>query len=97
MTAERHLYRDTRQIIGESVEILAGLRGKWTGDDLATIELLVSLMDEAEQQLVDRVAAARGRDHSWPAIADVLGTSATEVRMRFDGWSPAACRRLHRL
>jgi hypothetical protein len=41
----------------ESLEIRTRLRGKWSGDDLAAIGLLVSLVDEAEQQVADRAAA----------------------------------------
>lgn len=50
---------------------------------LAAIGLLVSLVDEAEQQV------------SWPDIAQALGTTPTEVQMRFDGRSPAARGWLH--
>ena len=79
MGAKRQPYSDTREIISESLEILARLRGKWLGDDLAAIALLAGLTEEAERQLADRVIAARGNDCRWDDIAQALGTTATEV------------------
>ena len=95
MSPDRQRYRDTRDLVEDSIEILARHRGKWLGDDLAAIGLLVSLVDEAERQLSERVTTARSNDHSWVDIANALGGIPTEVRMRFDGRSPVDRNWLH--
>jgi hypothetical protein len=71
------------------------MRGKWLGDDLAAIALLASLIEEGERQLVERVDAARSKDYRRDDVAQALDTTATEVRMRFDGRSPVPRARLH--
>lgn len=95
MDAKRQPYSDVREIVEESLGILAKLRGKWLGDDLAAITLQADLTEEAERQLADRVSAARGNDCCWDDIAQALGTTAAEVRMRFDGRSPVTKAWLH--
>jgi hypothetical protein len=75
--------------------MLAERRGRWLGDDLAAIALLASLIDEAERQLAERVDTPYGNAHCWDNIAQALGTTSVEVRMRFDGRSPVARAWLH--
>jgi hypothetical protein len=65
------------------------------GDDLAATTLLASLIDEAERQLAERVDTVHGNDHCWDNIAQALGTTSADVRMRFDGRSPEARAWLH--
>ena len=59
VSPDRQPYSDTRELIEDSLEVLAQLRGKWLGDDLVAIALLAGLMDEAERTRAGRVAAAR--------------------------------------
>ena len=87
--AFRH-YSDIRDLVEGSLEMLAERRGRWLGDDLAAIGLLASLIEEAERQFAERVDTAHGNDYCWDDIAQTLGTTATEVRMRFYGQSPVA-------
>jgi hypothetical protein len=70
--------------------MLAERRGRWLGDNPAAIGLLASLIEEAGRQLAERVDTAYGNDHCWDNIAQELGTTSAEVRMRFDGRSPVA-------
>ncbi len=95
MSPERRPYSDTRGLLEDSLEILAQLRGKWPGDDLAAIGLLAALIEDAEQMLAERVTSARGHDHSWHDLAQALDTAPAEVRMRFDGRSPLTRSWLH--
>lgn len=88
MSKDRRPYSDIRDLIADSLEMLSERRGKWLGDDLAAIALLASLVEEAERQLAERVRAARSNERCWDDIARALGTTATEVRMQFDGRSP---------
>jgi hypothetical protein len=57
--------------------------------------LLASLIEEAERQLAERVDTAYGNDHCWDNIAQALGTTSAEVRMRFEGRPPVARAWLH--
>jgi hypothetical protein len=93
--SDRRPYSDIRDLVEDSLEMLAERRGRWLGDDLAAIALLASLIDEAERQLAERVDTVYGNDHCWDNIAQALGTTSAEVRMRFDGRSPVARAWLH--
>ena len=74
---------DISDLIQESLVILAERRAAWLGDDKAAIRLLANLVDKAAEALAQRVAAARGTGTTWQEIADALGTTPTEVRLRF--------------
>lgn len=90
MSPQHKPYSDTGEIMEESLRLLAELRGTWLGDHLVAIALLADLIDKTDEMLVERVALARTHDHGWQDIAEALGTTSAEVRMRFDGRSPLA-------
>ena len=75
---------DSRNLIGECLEELARRQAKWLGDDLAAIALLAELIGDAEKCLAERVHNAPANGHTWQDIADALGTSLTDARLRFD-------------
>src|SRR6266496_4016119 len=85
MNPDRRPYSDIRDLVEDSLEILAERRSSWLGDDLAAIALLASLIEEAERQLAERVDTVCGNGHCWDDIAQALGTTLAEFRMRFDG------------
>jgi hypothetical protein len=76
-------YDDVSDLIQESLVLLAERRAAWLGDDIAAIRLLANLVDKAAEALALRVAAARSAGTTWQEIADALGTTPTEVRLRF--------------
>ena len=76
-------YDDVSDLIQQSLAMLAERRAAWLGDDTAAIRLLANLVDKAAEALAQRVAAARDAGTTWQEIADALGTTATEVRLRF--------------
>jgi hypothetical protein len=81
---------DSYAVIDQAVSALAERRGAWLGDDLTVIGLLTSLIDQAERWLPQLVHDARANAASWDQIADLLGTSPHEARLRFDPDSPIA-------
>ena len=81
---------DTFDIIDDAVAALADLRGVWLGDDLSTIALFTSLIQQAERSLPQLVHDARTNGHGWTEIARALGTNPDEARLRFDPESPIA-------
>ena len=81
---------DTYDLIDDALAALAERRGAWLGDDLTTITLLASLIDQAERCLPERVTNARLNGHTWHEIARALATSPDEARLRFDPESPVA-------
>lgn len=81
---------DTFDLIDDAVAALADRRGVWLGDDLRSIALIVSLIQQAERWLPQLVHDARANDHSWTDIARALGTNPAEARLRFDPESPIA-------
>ena len=66
---------DTFDLIDDAVAALADRRGVWLGDDLRTIALVASLIQQAERWLPQLVHDARANDHGWTAIAQALGTN----------------------
>jgi hypothetical protein len=76
-------YDDISDLIQESLVMLAERRAVWLGDDRAAICLLANLVDKAAEALAQRVAAARSAGITLQEIADALGTTPTEVRLRF--------------
>ena len=65
---------DTFDIIDDAVAALAGRRGVWLGDDLSTIALFTSLIQQAERSLPQLVHDARANGQGWTEIARTLGT-----------------------
>ena len=45
MSPDRRPYSDIRDLVEDSLEILAERRSSWLGDDLAAIALLASLIE----------------------------------------------------
>jgi hypothetical protein len=81
---------DTFDLIDDAVAALAYRRGVWLGDDLRTIALIASLIQQAECWLPQLVHDARANGHGWTELARALGTNPDEVRLRFDPESPIA-------
>lgn len=81
---------DTHDVIDDALTALAARRGLWIGDDHVVIHLLASLIDQAERWLPEFVTIARANGSSWDDIAQLLGTSPDEARLRFDPDSPIA-------
>jgi DNA-directed RNA polymerase specialized sigma24 family protein len=81
---------DTSEVIDDTVSVLAERRGLWLGNDATVVHLLASLIAQCERELPLAVTMARGEGCSWDDIAQLLGTSAHEARLRFDPDSPVA-------
>jgi hypothetical protein len=81
---------DTFDLVDDAIAALAQRRGLWIGDDHILIHLLASLIDQAERCLPEAVYTARANGCSWNDIAQLLGTSPDEARLRFDPDSPIA-------
>ena len=76
-------YDDIGDLIEESLVALAQRRAVWLGDEKAAIHLLANLADKTADALAQRIRVARAAGSSWEEIADVLGATPTEVRLRF--------------
>ncbi len=74
---------DIGDLIEDSLVVLAQRRAAWLGDDKAAIQLLANLVDRTAEALAQRIGAARVAGMSWEEIADALGVTPTEVRLRF--------------
>ena len=75
---------------------LAELAARWganLGDDVVLIRLLASLIAQAERCLPEAVVNARAEGAAWADIAELLGTSPDDARLRFDPDSPVCDRR----
>lgn len=81
---------DTFDLIDDAVAVLAERRGVWLGDDIATMALIASLIDQAQRWLPHLVHDARANGHDWHEIARAIGTSRHETHLRFDPESPIA-------
>ncbi|MFD8497686.1 hypothetical protein [Amycolatopsis sp. NPDC059657] len=81
---------DTFDLIDDALTTLAQRRGYWLGDDLATIALAVSLIEQAQRCLPQLVHDARANGHTWHEIAHALGTSPDDTQLRYDPGSPIA-------
>jgi len=81
---------DTYDLVDDALATLADRRGAWLGDDLTTITLIASLIDQAERCLPELVTNARANGHTWAEIAHALATSPEEAQLRFDPDSPIA-------
>jgi hypothetical protein len=77
-------------LIDDAVSALAERRGVVLGDDLNTIALITSLIEQAERWLPQLVHDVRANGHDWTEIARALGTNPDEARLRFDPDSPIA-------
>lgn len=84
---------DTHEVIDDALHALAERRQLWLGSDAIVVHLLASLIAQAERSLPLAVTGALGEGGSWEDIAQLLGTSADEARLRFDPDSPIADRR----
>jgi hypothetical protein len=85
-----HSDDDTFDIIDDALLELATRRAAWLGDDLTAINLLASLINQAERCLPHLVDQARDNGHSWAEIAHTLETSPEQAQLRFDPESPVA-------
>ena len=74
---------DIGDLVEESLVLLAQRRAAWLGDDRVAIRLLANLADKTAEALAQRIGAARSAGLSWEEIADALGATPTEVRLRF--------------
>ena len=81
---------DSYDVLDDAITALAQRRAAWLGDDTAVIHLLASLIDQAQRWLPELVHNARSNGANWNDIADLLGTSPDEARLRFDPDSPIA-------
>jgi hypothetical protein len=81
---------DTFDLIDDALAILAERRDRWLGDDLTTMSLIASLIEQAERFLPQLVHDARANGHTWHEIAHALGTSPDDARLRYDPESPVA-------
>ncbi len=79
------LNADTARVLDEALVLLGTIRipSGWLGDGGAEVQLLVSLIAEAERRLPGAVARARDQDYSWAEIGDMLGTTRAEAWQRF--------------
>ena len=85
-----HSDEDTYDLIDNALSALAQRRGIWLGDELATITLLTSLIDQAQRWLPQLVHDARANNHSWAQIAQALATNPDDARLHYDPDSPLA-------
>ena len=76
-------YDDISDLIQDALVTLAERRAAWLGDDTAAIRLLANLVDKATEELAQRVATALAAGTTWQQIADALGTTPAEVRLRY--------------
>jgi hypothetical protein len=81
---------DTYDLIDDALATLAERRRLWLGDDLAAITLITSLVQQAQRFLPQLVHDARAGGHTWHEIAQALGTSPEDTRLRYDPESPIA-------
>lgn len=81
---------DSYTVIDDALTALAARRHHNLGDDMDTIGLLASLIDQAERCLPELVTNARANGASWRRIAQMLSTSPDEARLRFSPDSPIA-------
>ena len=82
--------KDTFDLIDDAVAALADRRCVWLGDDLSTIALIASFIEQAGRWLPRLVHDTRANGHGWTEIARALGTNPDEARLRFDPESPTA-------
>ena len=85
---------DSFDVVDAAISELAGRRGLWIGDDVVLIHLLASLIAQAERCLPEAVASALVNGYGWDDVAQLLGTSSDEVRLRFDPQSPGRGREM---
>lgn len=85
-----HSGEDTYDLIDNALTVLAERRGLWLGDDLTTMTLVASLIDQAERFLPQLVHDARANGHTWHQIAHALGTNPDTAQLRYDPESPIA-------
>ena len=81
---------DTFDAIDAALTTLADKRNMWLGDELVTIHLLTSLIDQAQRCLTEPIVTARLNGISWDQIATALGTSPAEAYLRYDPEAPTA-------
>ena len=76
-------YDDIGDLIEESLVVLAQRRAAWLGDEKAAIQLLANLAGRTAEALAQRINGARAAGISWDEIAEALGATPTEARLRF--------------
>jgi hypothetical protein len=81
---------DTYGLIDEALFKLAERRRAWLGDDLTSITLIASLIEQAERFLPELVTNARLNGHTWDQIAQALATSPQQAQLCYGDESPIA-------
>jgi hypothetical protein len=81
MVSAREPWSDTRDLIEDSLGLLARRQARYPGDDLVAICLLADAVGQTDAALAQRL----GQRASWLAIAEALASTVTEVRRRYDG------------
>lgn len=71
---------DTKDVLNEALASLGTLRipSGWIGDGGAEIQLVASLIQEADLRLQKAVALARVQGYSWAEIGDLVGTTSPD-------------------
>jgi len=85
-----HSGDDTFDLIDDAVAALAKRRQVNLCDDITTISLLTSLIQQAQRCLPQLVHDTRLNGHTWTEIAQALGTNPDEAHLQFDPGSPIA-------
>jgi len=83
----------TYAVIDHALAELAARWGANLGDDVVLIQLLASLIAQAERCLPEAVVNARAQGATWADIAELVGTSPEQAQLRFDLDSPVCDRR----
>lgn len=76
---------DTKAVFDDALTSLGILRipTGWHGDGGAEIQLVASLILEAELRLQKAVVLARDQGYSWAEIGDLVGTTRAAAWQRF--------------
>jgi hypothetical protein len=89
--------RTTQEILDQADELAARFEDHEPGEGasrdaiaLRTVREAFVARANAERQLADAVAAARGEGHSWASIGAMLGTSGEAARQRYSRTSSQA-------
>lgn len=93
-----HTGSDSAAVLDEAIASLGALRNPlgWLGDGGSEVQLLTSLMAEAERRLPLAVALARDQEYTWAEIGDLLGTTRAAAWQRFGRRATAEQKRMRR-
>jgi hypothetical protein len=87
MVSAREPWSDTRDLIEDSLGLLARRQARYPGDDLVAICLLADPVSQTEAALAQRL----GQRGQLAGHRRGAGRTVTEVRRRYDGpsWRPS--------